>query len=113
MTGTTCCKKVDKSFDTYYEVPDGGERTYDEVDEGVDVGEGQKHMRNPVISLKENGMEKLQGGAWAMKQTGDERVKDGRSNVETWDGATNKVNILKFPRNNEHECMALGVYETR
>jgi len=112
VTGTSCCKKVDKSFDTYYEVPDGGERMYDEVDEGQDFGEGRKHLRNQVITSKEYEMEKLQDGAWAMKETGDERVKDGMSNVETWDGATKKVNILKFPRNNKHECMAMGGYET-
>ena len=79
VRGTTCCKKVDKSSDTYYEVPDGVGRTYDEVDEGPDVREGQKHLRNQVITVKNDEMAKLQEGAWAMEQAGNERGKDGMS----------------------------------
>ena len=96
VRGTTCCREVDKSSDTYYEVPDGVGRTYEEVVEGPDVRDGQKHLRNQVITGKNDEMAKLQEGAWAMDQAGNERGKDRRSNVEIRDGATIKVNILKF-----------------
>ena len=91
-------------METFYEVPDGVARIYDEVEEGQDGGVkklenqrddgGVKNSKNQKdITTKDYVMEDLQDGAWCLGQARSESEKSEFKNVETRKDNVNKVRI--------------------
>ena len=91
-------------METFYEVPDGVARIYDEVEEGQDGGVknlenqrndgGVKNLKNQRdITTKDYVMEDLQDGAWCLGQARSESEKSEFKNVETRKDNVNKVRI--------------------
>ena len=103
-------------METFYEVPDGVARIYDEVVEGQDGGVkklenqrddggvknsknqgddgGVKNLKNQKdITTKDYVMEDLQDGAWCLGQARSESEKSEFKNVETRKDNVNKVRI--------------------
>ena len=91
-------------METFYEVPDGVARIYDEVEEGQDGGVkklenqrddgGVKNSKNQKdITTKDYVMEDLQDGAWCLGQARSESEKNEFKNVETRKDIVNKVRI--------------------
>ena len=91
-------------METFYEVPDGVARIYDEVEEGEDGGVknlenqrddgGVKNLKNQRdITTKDYVTEDLQDGAWCLGQARSESEKNEFKNVETRKDIVNKVRI--------------------